>query len=114
MRSAWPEGNPEAGRPVPSQRRLPGASERPPERGPAEQGDPEQRLAGPLGGSWRGRDLTGIEVAVAVGAGKASKPRWEDQGRERDCGSGAPVLETHSGFVMNALGSPRAAQLSSL
>lgn len=83
VRSAWREGNWEAGRPVASQRRMPGAGERPPERGPAEQGVPEQRLAGPLGGSWRGRDLTGIELAVGVGAGKASKRWWEDQGRER-------------------------------
>lgn len=99
-------GKPEAGRPVASWRRgLPGARERPPERGPAEPGVPEQPLAGPL--ERKGPDC------VRGGGGSGSGRSFQAVVGGTRAGS-APVPETHPRFVINALGSPRAAQLSSL
>lgn len=51
---------------------------------------------------------------MGVGAGQGVEWWWEDGGQEAPGGSLALIRGTHSGLVINALGSPRAAQLSSL
>ena len=110
MLSVWCEGNWEAGRPVVSERRLPVLVTGHQREGERSRESLNSNIAGPLGGSRR------VGVRVGVEASKTTDWWWEEQSRarERDCGSRAPGRGTHSGFVINVLGSPRAAQLSSL
>lgn len=115
--SAGRERKWEAGRPLTSERRLPGAGERPPREraggvgshwaaaGGSDGGGLETLRPGWDGGRWRGWEWGRAKVLSSDGRTRA---------RKHCCGSRAPGQGTHSGFVINALGSPRAAQLSSL
>lgn len=89
--------------------------ESPPERGQTEQGVTEQRLLGLLEGGQRRWDQAAVEnEGWEWGQAEVQRGGGRTRARAHGCGSRAPGRSTHSGFVINALGSPRAAQLSSL
>lgn len=112
-RSAQREGSWVARRRAASERRLPSAGE--PTRERPEQGVAEQRLLGLLEGRQRRWDQAAMENGGwEWGQGGVQSGGGRTRARARGSCSRAPGRGTHSGFVINALGSPRAAQLSAL